>query len=134
SQFIKGPKVAFRFAKSLLTGRPKHYLGHNPVGALMVVVLLAALSVQWGTGLFSSDQIFWYGPFYSLVSEELASQLASIHHFLPNVLLGLVAIHVLAVLYHELCLKERLIEAMIHGRKKSSPVTSVSVKTPRWGV
>ncbi|QUX97352.1 branched-chain alpha-keto acid dehydrogenase subunit E2 [Marinomonas sp. CT5] len=134
SQFIKGPKVAFRFAKSLLTGRPKHYLGHNPVGALMVVVLLAALSVQWGTGLFSSDQIFWYGPFNSLVSEELASQLASIHHFLPNVLLGLVAIHVLAVLYHELCLKERLIEAMIHGRKKSAFVTSVSVKTPRWGV
>ncbi|MGO2512530.1 cytochrome b/b6 domain-containing protein [Marinomonas polaris] len=139
SQFVKGPKVAFRFAMSLFSGRPKKYLGHNPVGALMVVVLLLALSVQWGTGLFTSDEVFWFGPFYSLISEDLASQLASIHHFLPNVLLGLVAMHVLAVFYHELCLKERLIEAMILGRKKhhtmtSVEVASVEVKTPRWGV
>lgn len=134
SQFVKGPKVVFRFAMSLLSGRPKKYLGHNPVGALMVVVLLFALSVQWGTGLFTSDEVFWFGPFYSLISEDLASQLASIHHFLPNVLLGLVAMHVLAVFYHELCLKERLIEAMILGRKKHHTITSVEVKTPRWGV
>jgi len=132
SQFVKGPKVAFRFAMSLLSGRPKKYLGHNPVGALMVVVLLGALTVQWGTGLFTSDEVFTYGPFYSLISEELAEQLASIHHFLPNVLLGLVVLHVLAVLYHELCLKERLVRAMIHGRKKGN--STVSVKTPRWGV
>ena len=133
-QFVKGPKVAFRFAVSLLSGRPKKYLGHNPVGALMVIVLLFALSVQWGTGLFTSDDIFWFGPFYSYIPEDWASELASIHRFLPNVLLGLVAVHVLAVLYHELCLKERLIEAMIHGCKKKPAPTSIAVKTPRWGV
>jgi len=134
SQFVKSPKTILNYAKSLLSGHPKKYLGHNPLGALMVVVLLLVLSVQWGTGLFTSDEIFWFGPFYSLISENLASQLASIHHFLPDWLLGLVAIHVLAVLYHELCFKERLIDAMIHGRKPSQLTPVSQVKTPRWGV
>ncbi|RBP79626.1 branched-chain alpha-keto acid dehydrogenase subunit E2 [Marinomonas rhizomae] len=134
SQFVRSPKIVLRFAISLLSGRPQKYLGHNPVGALMVVVLLLVLSIQWGTGLFTSDEVFWFGPFNGLISEELAAKLASIHHFLPNVLLGLVVVHVLAVLYHELCLKERLIDAMVRGRKKHFIMISTEVKTPRWGV
>ena len=133
-QFVKGPSITIRYLKTLLEGKPRHYLGHNPMGALMVVVLLVALSVQWGTGLFTSDEVFTYGPFYSLIPETLAEQLASIHHFLPNILLGLVALHVLAVLYHELCLKERLVSAMIYGRKKCHNTVPVVVKVPRWGV
>lgn len=134
SQFVKGPKSAFRFAMSLLSGRPKKYIGHNPVGALMVVALLLALTVQWGTGLFNSDEVFWFGPFNTLISQEWVSQLASIHRFLPDILLGMVAVHVLAVFYHELCLKERLINAMIHGRKTKTESIPATVKTPRWGV
>lgn len=134
SQFVKSPRRVLSYAKSFLSGHPRKYLGHNPLGALMVVALLLALSVQWGTGLFMSDEIFWFGPFYSLISEDLAYQFASIHHFLPNWLLGLAAIHVLAVFYHELCLKERLIDAMIHGRKSSRIAPIFQVKTPRWGV
>ncbi|RBO85825.1 cytochrome b/b6 domain-containing protein [Marinomonas aquiplantarum] len=130
-QFVRGPKRVWQFAKSLLQGQPKPYLGHNPLGALMVVTLLTVLSVQWGTGLFSSDDIFWFGPFNGLVSEEVASFLASIHRFLPNWLLGLVAVHILAVLYHEVHLKERLIDAMVRGRKKQA---GLSATTPRWGV
>ncbi|NLQ17729.1 branched-chain alpha-keto acid dehydrogenase subunit E2 [Marinomonas sp. M1K-6] len=133
-QFVRGPNAALTFVKSLLSAQPKKYLGHNPLGGLMVVTLLLGLSVQWGTGLFTSDEIFWFGPFYGLIPDAWASELASIHRFLPNVLLGLVALHVLAVLYHELCLKERLIEAMIHGRKKHPVAASVRVQTPRWGV
>lgn len=133
-QFVKGPSNTIRYLKTLLEGKPRHYLGHNPMGALMVVALLVALSVQWGTGLFTSDEVFTYGPFYSLIPETLAEQLASIHHFLPDILLGLVALHVLAVLYHELCLKERLVSAMIYGRKKCHNTAPVVVKVPRWGV
>ncbi|ETI59273.1 cytochrome b/b6 domain-containing protein [Marinomonas profundimaris] len=134
SQFVKAPTVAVRYALSHFKGKPKHYLGHNPIGAVMVVVLLVALTVQWGTGLFTSDEVFTFGPFYSLIPEGLAEQLAVVHRFLPNILLGLVALHVLAVLYHELCLNERLVSPMIHGRKKSRNLSTVHVKTPRWGV
>ncbi|BFM49708.1 cytochrome b/b6 domain-containing protein [Marinomonas sp. THO17] len=131
SQFLRGPKVVWHFAKSLIIGKPLHYLGHNPLGALMVIALLVTLTVQWVSGLFSSDDIFWFGPFNGLVSEDTASFLVSIHHTLPDYLLGLVAIHILAVLYHEIRLNERLIEGMVRGIKKQQ---GIPAQTPRWGV
>jgi cytochrome b len=134
SQFVKGPKRVLSYAKSFLSGHPKEYLGHNPLGGIMVVALLLTLSVQWGTGLFNSDDIFWFGPFNSLVSENVIQNLSFIHRLLPDWLLGMVAIHILAVLYHEFCLKERLISAMIHGRKTHGIGMYTDVKTPRWGV
>ena len=132
-QFVKGPKEILSYAKDFLFSRPKKYIGHNPLGGLMVVALLLALTVQWATGLFNSDDIFWFGPFSSLVSEDMIQRLSFIHHLLPDWLLGMVAIHILAVFYHELCLKERLIDAMILGRKKHG-MKAKAVKTPRWGV
>ncbi|TYL48816.1 cytochrome b/b6 domain-containing protein [Marinomonas sp. IMCC 4694] len=132
-QFIKGPKAVADYLVSVLKGKPQAHLGHNPLGGLMVVVLLGALTVQWGTGLFSSDEIFWSGPFNGLIPEDWASELASLHHILPDVLIGLVAVHIAAVLYHEIQLKERLIHAMVNG-KKPYHKTVVSVSTPRWGV
>ncbi len=133
-QFVRGPKSTLHYVKHFISGRPKRYLGHNPFGALMVIALLLALSIQWATGLFNSDDIFWFGPFYYLASEDALSLLRDIHRQLPDWLLGLVGIHVLAVLYHELCLKERLIDAMIHGRKNHDNHRVSDVKTPRWGV
>ncbi|MEO9275408.1 cytochrome b/b6 domain-containing protein [Marinomonas sp. 5E14-1] len=131
-QFVKGPKETFSYAKDFLFSRPKKYIGHNPLGGLMVVFLLLALTVQWATGLFNSDDIFWFGPFSSLASQDMIQRLSYIHHLLPDWLLGLVAIHILAVFYHELCLKERLVDAMILGRKKHG-MNAKEVKTPRWG-
>ncbi|MCB5161499.1 cytochrome b/b6 domain-containing protein [Marinomonas algarum] len=138
--FIKSARVTIDYLKSLLTGHPQAHLGHNPLGGLMVLVLLGALTAQWATGLFTSDDIFWFGPFNDQVSADLASELASLHRQLPDILLGLVAIHVLAVLYHEIRLKERLIAAMVHGRKPLSRsqgsrlFSQEPIQTPRWGV
>ncbi|MFP5394108.1 MAG: cytochrome b/b6 domain-containing protein [Gammaproteobacteria bacterium] len=49
--------------RSYLTGRWEGH-GHNPVGALSVFALLAALGVQAGTGLFANDDIAFTGPLY----------------------------------------------------------------------
>ena len=132
-QFVRAPKYTFYYVKSFLAGSPKPYLGHNPLSALMVVVLLLSLSVQWITGLFNSDDIFWFGPFHSLVSEDIVGKLTYIHGFLPDWLLGVVGLHIVAVLYHEVCFKERLIDAMIHGRKVHD-TRAKDIKTPSWGV
>ncbi len=132
-QFIRSPKHTLNYIKSFLSGRPKPYLGHNPLGALMTVFLLLVLSVQWVTGLFNSDDVFWYGPFNSLVSEDVIRQLTYVHGLLPDWLLGLVGVHIVAVLYHEICLKEGLINSMVHGRK-THDTRATDIKTPRWGV
>ncbi|MGJ8647406.1 MAG: cytochrome b/b6 domain-containing protein [Marinomonas colpomeniae] len=132
-QFIRSPKHTLNYIKSFLSGRPKPYLGHNPLGALMTVALLLVLSAQWVTGLFNSDDVFWYGPFNSLVSEDVIRQLTYVHGLLPDWLLGLVGVHIVAVLYHEICLKEGLINSMVHGRK-AHDTRATDIKTPRWGV
>lgn len=140
SEFLYHPIETTRFVSTLLTGKGRTYLGHNPVGGLMVIVLLVALSLQWITGLFNSDQVFWYGPFYEWGSNAVLETAASLHYQLPDILLALVAMHILAVLYHELRFKERLIGAMLHGKKplhhdeRDIKETNPPVQTPRLGV
>lgn len=134
SQFLKGPKAVFSFMKSMLNGESRVYLGHNPAGGWMVVILLLTLTFQWVSGLFTSDDIFWFGPLNQYASNDWIGQMSWIHHALPNILLALVGLHIAAVLYHELCLKERLTLAMITGKKRTDIASNFNIKTPRWGV
>ena len=113
TEFIKGPTSIIAYVKS-----PKPTAGHNPLGALGIIALLLSLSVQVGTGLFTTDEIFVDGPLYHLVSSEISGLLSQIHSINQWVLLGLIGLHVSAVIFHELFLKERILLPMIHGKKK----------------
>jgi len=57
--FIKAPTEIIDYAKSLRKndGSIKHYVGHNPLGGLMVVAMLLSLSLTCATGvlLYSED-------------------------------------------------------------------------------
>jgi len=110
-------------------------LGHNPLGWMMVFALIALLSIQVISGLFSTDDIFWYGPFYDYASDDVLVLLAQLHRISPDVLIALVILHILAVLLHEICFKERLILAMVHGRKSIRLTSDAPLITaPRLGV
>ena len=54
--FLYKPSTVSDYLKGLLTNRPKHYLGHNPAGGLMIVILLAALLGTTFTGLKALGQ------------------------------------------------------------------------------
>ncbi|MFT2112027.1 cytochrome b/b6 domain-containing protein [Marinomonas sp. 2405UD68-3] len=110
-------------------------LGHNPLGWVMVFALITLLSMQLISGLFFTDDIFWYGPFYDYASDDVLELLAQLHRILPDVLIALVILHISAVLLHEVRFKEKLIIAMIHGHKPIGVTSDVPlVKTPRVGV
>ena len=64
TSFVRGPRAVFATARSLATRAPLNAVGHNPVGALMVLALLAGLLLQTGTGLFANDDLFNEGPLY----------------------------------------------------------------------
>lgn len=116
--FIKGPLGLFRYIKQIFSGSSQHYLGHNPLGAIMVLVLLTLILLQVTSGFVSSDDVFWYGPMYEWVGDDLQEFLAEWHKTLPDILLGLVACHILAILIHEIAFKERLVKAMLNGKKQ----------------
>ncbi len=51
SDFIYRPPQIMDYLKGLLIGRPKHYLGHNPAGGFMIIILLLSLLSLTLTGL-----------------------------------------------------------------------------------
>jgi len=51
SDFLYRPAQIADYLKGLLIGRPKHYIGHNPAGGVMIVILLLSLLSLTLTGL-----------------------------------------------------------------------------------
>jgi len=118
ASFVAGPAAALRFARQLLSKSAAPSLGHNPLGGWMVLLLLAALLMQAGTGLFSNDDVLSEGPLAALVRKETSDRISTVHYWNSNLLLLLLALHVAAVGYHWLVKKENLIGAMFTGVKR----------------
>jgi len=123
--FVRGPIHTMRYGMDALRGKDAHYTGHNPLGALMVLLLLTTLLVQGVTGLFGNDEIINFGPLYGYISNDLSLKLTSLHRNLFNWIMGAVALHILAVVAHRVYKKENLVRAMFTGRKPAAQVSSV---------
>ncbi|MFN5403760.1 MAG: cytochrome b/b6 domain-containing protein [Burkholderiales bacterium] len=97
------------------------FLGHNPLGSLAVIAMLALLALQVSTGLISDDEISNAGPLVSLVSGNSVSLATSWHKgFGKTFILLLVAVHLLAILWYLLKKKQNLTLAMLKGDKTSA--------------
>ena len=95
----------------------KQYLGHNPFGSLMVLLLIFLVLCQAISGLFISDDIFTSGPYFDSVSESISKLFKRIHHNAFDFILIGSVIHVFAIFYYLLVKKNNLISPMIHGKK-----------------
>lgn len=116
AHFPLGLPSVLRYLKG--AREPRLHWGHNPLGSWAVVAMLLALALQAVAGLMVDDEIAYAGPLTGLVSGD-AVQLATWYHKQVGkfVVLGLVVLHLLAVAFHSLALRERLVPAMWHGDK-----------------
>ena len=132
SDFVKGPSAAFRHIAELAgTDRPRE-AGHNPLGGAMVVVLIFAVLAQVIAGLFSADTDTGTvtGPLSHLVADKWIERATAFHTFWVNVLLVLVALHVLAAIVYLVWKRQNLIAAMIHGHKPLDDVVLAGAPAP----
>jgi cytochrome b len=113
--FVYGPRTLQAYTKHFFTGKKPLYLSHNPLGGLMVLVLLLALGLQLMTGLFIDDFIF-PGPLYDRVPGVVSDWMTHWHPRVFKILLGLIALHLLAIFIHRLK-GEKLAKAMLTGKK-----------------
>jgi cytochrome b len=116
SSFVRGPRAIGDFWKGRWTG-----IGHNPLGALSVLALLTAVAVQVGLGLVSEDEDGIYmGPLARLVSTDTSDRARDIHELWFNLILGLIALHLAAVLYYRMRGK-KLTMPMVTGDARLEP-------------
>ena len=130
--FVRGPAAVFRYAVKILRPDSRHYLGHNPLGGWSIIAMLSALMVQAGTGLFANDDIVTEGPLYKWVSKATSDWLTRIHRLNQELLIGLVVIHILAVLFYFFYKRENLLKPMITGFKQWNDPVSDSITGLTW--
>lgn len=132
--FIYSPREIAGYLKGIFTGKARYYLGHNPAGGLMVIILLLSLSATCISGLKAYGKE-GHGPLAGdlLVSAAYANGddeeenrgekkgeefWEEVHEVFVNVTLILIAAHIAGVVASSYLHKENLIKAMITGRKE----------------
>lgn len=122
ASFLRGPGAVAGYVRGMFGRDAPRFAGHNPLGALMVLALLAMLVVQAVTGLFANDQIMASGPLYGYVSGSTSDELTSLHKKLFDVLLAAIALHVAAAFFYLLVKRENLILPMLVGTKPGDAI------------
>jgi len=146
TDFIYSPKQVMEYVRSLRAGSPKHYLGHNPLDGWMVVALLVMLFVVTLSGLQLEEIKESQTPVTQLadslnalgtavnhavesgslenIKEDMDSPAEKFweefHETATNIMLLLIALHILGVISSSRQHKENLVKAMITGKKEQN--------------
>jgi cytochrome b len=134
--FVYRPSTVLAYARDVLTGQSKRYLGHNPLGGMMIIALLLSLLAASVTGLAVQGAKEGTGPFAAITTstsvtvpvvisravaddddEGAGEAWKDLHEFFANLSLLLVALHIAGVIVGSLVHRENLVRAMFTGRK-----------------
>jgi cytochrome b len=118
-QFIPNKLTLLNYLKNVKKEKNYNTVGHNPLGALMVLLMLMLVLSQAVSGLFMNDDVFTTGPYYGSVSGAIQDFMSSIHHNVFDIILVVSALHIGAVFYYLLVKKANLIVPMITGYKRT---------------
>ncbi|WP_326541279.1 cytochrome b/b6 domain-containing protein [Pseudorhodoferax sp.] len=125
ASFLHSPRDTLLYLRG--RGRPELSVGHSPTGAASVFALLGVLALQVATGLSSDDEIAFTGPLTRFLPGELVSQATSYHKGVGEwLVIGLVLLHVAAVLFYLWGKKQNLVRPMVSGDKELPAATPAS--------
>ena len=110
SDFWPTPARLRAHLADLLAGRHGAQVGHNPLGALMMLALLAVVLALGASGWLQTTDAFWGEEWLQELHEELA-----------EALLGLAGVHVAAALLMSAVERTNLVAAMVSGIKRRRP-------------
>ena len=111
-QFFPTPRRIKSFLSSTWSG-----VGHSPLGAMSVFIMLGLVFLQTCLGLFAFEEdAEFHGPLYDLVSADLSDRLTVWHGDVFNVLLFFIVLHLCAIVYYAFIKKRNAIGPMITGK------------------
>lgn len=118
SSFIPGPRRLFAYAAKFFKRDSAPAVGHNPMGALAVLLMLLMVGAQAATGLFLVDNTeIFTAPFNPTVEPSTVGKLMTFHEVNFDVLLWVVSLHVLVILFYRFYKRQNLLGPMFTGRK-----------------
>ena len=127
ASFIYAPATLWRYVRGQSRAQDGLDVGHSPTGALSVFALLAIVALQLGTGLVADDEIANQGPLYRFVSSDNALLATSWHKTWGQwLVLGLVALHILAIVFYLVKKRINLVAPMLSGDKQLPTGTPAS--------
>lgn len=131
ASFVRGPAAAVGYLRAVAAGRHQRVVGHNPLGGWAVLAMLAALLVQAFSGLFVDDEIATRGPLVVKASEAMVSRMSALHSVNEWVVVGLVALHLAAILTYRFAFKADLVRPMVTGYM-DGPASAEPPMRPAW--
>ena len=105
--FFPSFKLLKYYLMNMVILKEPDYMGHNPVGAVMIMVIIMFLFAISISGWMMGLDLFWG-----------VSWVEDIHYYSSTALFYLIFIHVMGVIYTSWRHKNNLIKSMITGRKK----------------
>ena len=134
ASFVHAPTTVLRYVRGQVRPQEQLDVGHSPVGALSVFALLGLLAVQVATGLVADDEIASTGPLVRFVESATSLAATSWHKSWGQwLLLGLVALHVAAIVVYRLVHRRDLVTPMLVGDKLLPPDVPASADhAGRW--
>ncbi|VAX13172.1 Cytochrome b [hydrothermal vent metagenome] len=119
--FVYSRNTIKAYIKDIFAFRAKRYLGHNPAGGAMIILLIIFLLITTFSGLVTYGIEKHAGPLAPWLShlgdfwEDVAED---IHEFFANFTLVLVFVHVSGVIFESRLHHENLVKSMFNGYKK----------------
>ena len=141
AQFWPSPQRVWAYLRGRWQG-----LGHNPLGALSVLAVLALLITQVLTGLFGNDEIGFAGPWSGWIAEDLSLKLTGWHKLAAKLLYAWLGLHLAAIAVYVFIRRQPLLRAMWRGHRPGAAAASagatpwpvaavaVSVAVLAWGL
>lgn len=117
SDFVPTPRAVARH----LAGRGARHRGHNPLGGLMVIAVIAAVLALAITGITILGGALRTGPVAADLDVAAGLAAREVHESVAFGLLGLVAVHLAGVAFESRRASENLVRAMVTGRKAHRP-------------
>jgi cytochrome b len=104
SNFVSGLASVKRYVQSLMNGKPEHHVGHNPAGAVAIILLLLSSVIIVATG-------------WGVYNDKGGNIVEELHELSSNFMLLIVVVHIAGVVVSSWLHRENLIRAMVTGKK-----------------
>jgi cytochrome b len=105
------------YLRQLLRLSPPRYVGHNPLGGWMILVILVTLSLIVLTGMATAVGEGARIPFISALPHWVYDASEEIHETAAHLMMVLAAVHFVGILADWLLTGDNFIKAMVTGRK-----------------